>query len=244
VWPAPRGVSCYTVNKARTKLYLFGGNIRLINGPGGADLWEYNAVNKTWTWLFGNSSWQTAFSPHFEVIGDPNPNTFVGSRLGCGMVMDDQDHLWLFGGQTALSSYNDDLWMWDGEYWTFVTGTTNIYNNSTLSNGIGHYGTIGQSAATNLPPARTLHCMWYWNNTLYIFGGQSIKPSQDYIYFNDMWSYTTQDKWIWLGGSSAANDPGNDTWPVAICSSAYAFDDVKGQLWMWSGRTQTGKFII
>ncbi len=65
----------------------------------------------------------------------------------------------------CVSGYLNDLWRFDGTYWTWISGsnTTNQY---------GDYGIRGIPSPSNIPGGRRYTGSWIdSNNNLWLFGG-------------------------------------------------------------------------
>jgi N-acetylneuraminic acid mutarotase len=95
-------------------LWLFGGNGQL--SPIGDyvtelnDLWEFNPVAKTWTWVSGADT--VSASSVYGTLGMPAPTNVPGARRGASGWVDGSGNLWLFGGEiTAIGNAEfNDLW--------------------------------------------------------------------------------------------------------------------------------------
>jgi hypothetical protein len=62
----------------------------------------------------------------------------------------------------------NDLWRFDGRYWTWVSG-------SNTTNQIGTYGTKGIANSSNVPGASSGAASWIdSNDNLWLFGGVGI----------------------------------------------------------------------
>ena len=71
----------------------------------------------------------------------------------------------------CVAGYLNDLWKYDGTYWTWVSG-----NNSTNQPGV--YGTQGVASSSNIPGARNGVSSWIdSNNILWLFGGYGYPAS-------------------------------------------------------------------
>ena len=124
------------------------------------------------------------------------------------------------------TGYINDLWKFDGTYWTWVSGNDSVDTP-------GNYGTKGVSSPNNYPSARATVAGWLGpNDTLWLFGGYEY-PSGKFPHqntaeisslhsfsldsnpnlqsytgsYNDVWKFDGQ-YWTWISGSSTANVPG------------------------------------
>jgi len=162
--------------------YLFGGR-----GAGYFnDLWKYNVVTNNWTWIHGaNTANQKGL---YGTMGVPSSTTVPGGRLNNHGWTDPSGDLWLFGGQgwsaTTLNLLND-LWRYDpcSNQWTWMKG-------SDTTNRLGVYGTIGQTATTNMPGSRTYISFWTdKNGKPWFIGGEGFDAGSVSIgHMNDLWN--------------------------------------------------------
>jgi hypothetical protein len=59
----------------------------------------------------------------------------------------------------------NDLWKFDGNYWTWMSGSNVISQN-------GNYGIQGIPDESNMPPSRDLACGWTdLHGNFWLFGG-------------------------------------------------------------------------
>lgn len=112
---------------------------------------------------------------------------------------------------------------------------------SNLVNAPGVYGTLGKSAAGNIPGARQGAYSWTDNNgSLWIFGGGGNNA------WNDLWEFNpTTNQWAWMSGSgitttapiavygelgkpAATNVPGSHSYGMS-------WTDKSGNLWLFGG---------
>ncbi len=99
---------------ASGNFWLFGGNGHDNAGLTGHlnDLWMFDVVTKTWTWMSGNSTRNQLGI--YGVQGMADAANVPGARQGTVTWMDVAGDLWLFGGQgygsTAPVGNLNDLW--------------------------------------------------------------------------------------------------------------------------------------
>lgn len=182
---------------ASGNLWLFGGfglassgGVNRLN-----DLWKYNTTTNQWTWMSGaNTTNQLA---DYTTIGALRP----GARYS-SMSWFDGTYAWIYGGDGNNNASNGplaDLWKYDagGNTWTYVSG------DNTLS-APAVYGTLGVSALTNKPGARSNGAAWFNANTLYMFGGSVSNQL-----YSDLWTYDiATNMWTWIKGPNSNNVPG------------------------------------
>ena len=176
-------------------LWLFGGYFFGNEGVGGYnDLWKFNG--ESWTLISGDNS--PSHGTHSDSI-----KTYPGPRSGAMGWTDDQDNLWLFGGNMYFDHYHyldirgefyNDLWKFDGEKWIMVQGNFKI-------NDRGDFGVMDVASSTNLPPARANGIIWKDSvNYTWLFGGEGGTE-----YFNDLWKYDGNN-WTWVKGGGMYSD--------------------------------------
>ncbi len=120
------------------------------------------------------------------------------------------------------------------------------------------YGTLGQAAASNLPPVRSDAATWTdTSGNVWLFGGNSsvignvtnvigpCGPSPDtYFDYNDLWKYSGGE-WTWMGGSQSATStqpgvygtqgqPSPTNFPGAR-HDAVTWTDLQGNFWLFGG---------
>jgi len=160
-YPSARtfGPNCWTDKNG--DLWLYGGfGFDKNNAQGGlADLWKYHIATNEWTWVWGADTVNQA--PVHGTINVPAATNSPGARVECksGWV-DDNNNLWLFGGQdgaTAQITINvrNDMWMYNTTtgVWTWTKGLTTMNNGPV-------WGTKGVESATSNPAARLSFTKW------------------------------------------------------------------------------------
>lgn len=160
-------------------LILFGGEIVQGVSMGFNDLWKFDGND--WAWISGGND---IFSFQFGNKGIPDKDNLPIARSSSASCMDSSDRFWIFGGSASpdiweyfnYSSYSsfaflNDLWMFDGYNWTWVSGSEQLNN-------IGEYGYKGVASMSYLPCCRKSHAMWIdRQNNIWIFGGTGLLES-------------------------------------------------------------------
>ncbi len=248
----PARASAASWTDQQGNLWIFGGGSTPTNDPvtGGTlnDLWRYS--NGVWTWMGGPSTAQQSSTPRgiYGTQGQPLPTNLPGPRFGAASWTDTQGNLWMFGGSGYDAvGHNDllgDLWKYSNGAWTWVSGANTI--DSTRI-----YGTQGVAAPANTPGAR--YGATYWSDAqgnFWLFGGITVTDTtpnsrfgiNSYVFLNDLWEYT-QGQWVWVSGSSAANQPGSygtkgvpaaSNTPGARAESS-VWVDSSGNFWLFGG---------
>ncbi|MFI5217957.1 MAG: kelch repeat-containing protein [Bacteroidia bacterium] len=174
-------------------LWLFGGSDSLdfLN-----DLWRYNIVTNTWTWMKGSSSGNQPSFYGTESIEDP-ANT-PGGRRAYSKWKDDIGNFWLFNGWEYGTS-KSDMWRFNPitNNWAWMGGDTIINFN-------GIYGTQCVASTNNVPPVR-IESRAVWKDlggNFWFYGGYTLFP------LNDLWKYClSTQQWTWISGDSTFSFP-------------------------------------
>lgn len=163
------------------------GNFWLFGGLGASynffqkqldNLWKYNPVTQSWTWISGDlnsytgpdgGSFPYMQSPIYGTKGHANPLNKPGAYFG-SLTTDKTGKVWLLG--------MGELWKFDlaSMHWTWMETMTEA-----------NYGTKGITSATNKPGARIGSMIWAdAQNAMWLLGGANTAfGSSEYL--NDMW---------------------------------------------------------
>lgn len=189
-----------------------------------------------WTWVAGADT--TGGAGTYGSKGSAAPGNIPGARDGAVSWIDGSGKLWLFGGVSGSSYYND-LWSYDpsSSEWTWVSGSA-----STDASGV--YGSQGVAAAANTPGARALATAWSDGaGNLWLFGGQGYDSAGSSGNLNDLWRYDiSQKEWTWVSGANTAWPSGSAPPPSAPGgrSGASGWIDGSGDLWLFGGSGTQG----
>jgi N-acetylneuraminic acid mutarotase len=225
-------------------LWLFGG--RGYPGSGGTsgllnDLWRFDGTY--WTWMLGDS---TINSPGvYGTMGSPEASNVPGARYESVSWMDNSGNLWLFGGSGYGGSggvgWLNDLWRFDGAYWTWMSGSNTLYSP-------GVYGIMGSPEASNVPGARYGSLSWTDNaGNLWLFGGFGYDGSGNWGFLNDLWRFDGT-YWTWMSGDSTINisgaygtlgSPEASNVPGGRYDSV-SWMDSSGNMWLFGGNGYDG----
>eukprot|EP01119_Soliformovum_irregulare_P020770 TRINITY_DN6784_c0_g1_i1.p1 TRINITY_DN6784_c0_g1~~TRINITY_DN6784_c0_g1_i1.p1 ORF type:complete len:1090 (+),score=260.02 TRINITY_DN6784_c0_g1_i1:142-3270(+) len=178
-----------------------------------------------------------------------------GGRIGA-MWWTQDDHTYLFGGNSRLGYFND-LWLLNStESWTLLVNNEGVNQSTTDSN----------------PGARSEGATWANSHYLYLFGGEGWDVTGNFGLLNDLWAYDLVGKrWIHLNNDtirsntlgsygtyntgSAQNRPGARKsaafWMDSIglyLFGGYGFDAVAGpnylsDLWMFDAQSSQWAWI-
>lgn len=210
-----------------------------------------------WTWMGGSS---TIGQPAaYGILGVPAPQNVPGGRWSPASWMDSNGNFWLFGGQgydvDGNAGYLNDLWELNPStnQWTWIGGSSTVGGNGGQT---GVYGTLGVSAAANMPGGRQEASSWTdGSGHFWLFGGQGYDARGHEGWLNDLWEFDPATRqWTWRSGSSTlgsycngdANQCGyagtygslgvpsaNDT-PASLWGAS-SWVDRKSQLWLFGG---------
>jgi hypothetical protein len=189
---------------SKYNFWLFGGSGIDSNNNAGLlnDLWKYDG--NTWTWISGNNTKNaTGF---YGTQGISSPANTPGARESATGWIDSKYNFWLFGGYGVSTNTNNagplnDLWKFDGNNWTWISGTTTL-------NAIGTYGIQGTPSPSNIPGARSGATVWIDSkNNFWLFGGNGIDSNNNAGALNDLWMFNG-NFWTWIYGSTTKNATG------------------------------------
>jgi len=152
-----------------------------------SDLWKYDPVGGTWTWVSG---FNTAFTNGvYGTKGVASTANAPGTRNVSRMLIDSNNKLWVFGGwghdSTGSDDYLNDFWKYDptGNTWTWMTG-------SNVVDQLGTYGTKGNPSSGNSPGARIYEQVWIdSSNNIWLYGGHGYDAYGARGYLYDFWKY-------------------------------------------------------
>lgn len=239
----PKRLMATNWTDSQGRFWMFGGKPDIASSQPYNDLWMYDPSTQIWTWMHGSDT--LGGSGNYGTLGIASASNVPGSREKAISWVDATGQLWMFGGQGHGSigvGFLNDLWKFNPNtnLWTWVSG-----DNTT--NASGNYGTMGVSGSTNMPGARSESQGWVGaNGDLWLFGGIYFGN-----YFNDLWKFDVAlGQWVWMDGNSTVNAlssygnlgiTANSNDPGAR-SAAVSWSDLAGDLWLFGGRSQAGRF--
>lgn len=241
---------------ASGNVYLWGGNGYGGSGIVGSlnDLWKFDPVAGTWTWLKGSST-TTGSSASYGTKGVAAATNTPGGRSGATNWIDSQGRLWLFGGNgngTGLVGPLGDLWRYEPatNNWTWMSGSGAVgFNN-------GSFGTKGVASINNVPSYRQGAAGWTGRDgRLWLLGGNAFAVSGgSQAEINDLWCYDpATNEWMWLKGPNqgqnngvygtlgvpaVTNQPGARQ--LISTGSSFAGNRASGDLWLFGGTGYAG----
>ncbi|HWG77284.1 MAG TPA: kelch repeat-containing protein [Steroidobacteraceae bacterium] len=195
-----------------------------------------------WTWVSGFNVTDEAGA--YGTAGTATSGSLPGARQAPSAWTDANGNFWLFGGYGFDYNANlgllNDLWEYEPavRQWVWMSGSESVGSN-------GNYGTQGQAAAANAPPARGGAASWTDSmGQLWLFGGISSQASGSAVEFNDLWRFQpATGQWTWMSGADTSNGAGSyGTQGVAASGNvppARAFPttwvDSAGVFWLFGG---------
>ena len=212
-------------------LWLFGGSYWISSTRYDLnDLWKFDGTH--WTWVKGADipGQAAVYAEQGVATAENTPGTLYNTVHW----QDSAGNLWLFGGTTSNSSYFNTLWKFDGTNWTWIGG-------SQSENNIGDFGSMGVTAATNMPSARRDSLSWIDSqDNLWLMGGYGYGAGGTLGRLNDLWKFDGTH-WIWIRGASDVNqktmydeqEPSINTPGVRQLSASWI--DAADNLWLFGG---------
>lgn len=177
--PCRHGAVSWT--DANSNLWLFGGDGWPVSpGPELNDLWRWDGTN--WTWMSGAND--GSVDGYFGAQGVPAPENAPRGRVSAAAWVDLNGNFWLFGGTNYGYYMNlNDLWRWDGAYWTWMSGAAAL-------NQPGVYGDLGVPSPANTPGGRREASSWAdAQGRFWLLGGKGWDSTAAYGTLRDLWTY-------------------------------------------------------
>jgi hypothetical protein len=194
------------------------------------DLWEYNRVTDTWTFLKGSVTGRS--TGYYGELDVPSPLNQPRARTGVTVYWTEKstNSIYIFGGGTASSWYND-LWRFSEGMWTWIGG-------SNTTNDFGYDGGREVEDPLNRPQSRQAAgaCLDR-HNQLWLFGGRT------HIYASaELWTYRNSS-WLWISGSKGNQQgiyppkgiPASYALPESRIHCQMACDPNSDTLWIFGG---------
>ncbi len=200
--PGGRAFASLTWTDTLGDLWLYGGvGFDSMGNYVQSDLWKYHIITNEWTWMSGQSIGD-GDTPVYGIRGVPSANNTPGARMESHAAwVDDDDNLWLYGGEGYGDGFSD-MWYFNiaQNQWVWMSGPQGPYV-------VGSYGSKNIESSNNLPPGRSAYT--HWKDTLgnfYLFGGINWANENT---FNDVWRYNASThRWCWVAGEKSLNSLG------------------------------------
>jgi N-acetylneuraminic acid mutarotase len=188
------------------------------------DLWEFTSSTNEWTWRGGSSILPCNNCGEYGAYGTlglPASGNSPGGRSGAINWTDSSGNLWLVAGVGRSSSgptnLLNDLWEFDPSTnrWAWMGGDAKLppcqgaYN----CGWPGVYGTVGVSAAANIPGSRENAPHWTdHDGNLWLFGGYGTDSLYQVSELNDLWSYQPSSTSVFPVAATPTFSPGEGTY--------------------------------
>ena len=204
---------------------------------------ELQVGDINWNWVDGSTGvnqWGD-----YGIMGVASESNVPGARRSSVTWVDTEGNLWLFGGigYDSVGDYGffNDLWKWDGNNWTWVSG----------SNVVDQPGIYNIADGTLTPGARQLATSWSDNaGNFWLFGGDGIDSGRGRGRLNDLWRWDGAS-WSWISGSDVASQYG-DYGELNVANSlnvpggrisASSWIDSNGDVWLFGGHGYGEVFV-
>jgi N-acetylneuraminic acid mutarotase len=207
--------------------WLFGGAGFDASGNFGElnDLWMFNPVANSWTWVAGNSTvGSNGGQPGvYGTLETPSAANIPGGRDDAATWIDKDGNLWLYGGEGFDGQGNygqlDDLWEFNpvANEWVWVGGNSTLPALCTSNGGNNGYcgwpalyGALGVPAAGISPGSRVAAAGWTdKDGNFWLFGGLGsvFSDSLDFAEIDqyDLWELNPfTNQWAWMSGNSTS----------------------------------------
>lgn len=197
------------------------------------------APSDRWTWMSGSDIVNQIGV--YGTKGTANSANVPGARENAFSGTDANGNFWLFGGvgydSTGNNNRLNDLWLWNGSNWTWISGDDQ--SDPASSN----YGTQGVADAANMPGTRSRGVSWAdASGNLWLFGGRGFDSAVNSGNLNDLWRWDGSN-WTWMSGSNVVDQSGvygtQGTTDAANVPGARTYGttwvDASGDLWLFGG---------
>ena len=195
--PGPRKKST-TFSDAAGNLYLFGGSY--LN-----DLWKFDISLNQWAWIGGDQG-QDGFEGIPGPVGVESNLYFPSIRRDVKPSIGPDGMIYIYGGyaDTWDGYIRSDLWRYNptNNAWTLIYNRV-VANNSVSGQNIA---AMGAENVNNHPGRLSHHTSWFYNNSLYTFGGTPFYTTDEDGYYNQVWKYNlTTQQWACLKNPSGTD---------------------------------------
>ena len=167
---------------AQNNLYFLGAGLIGFGGSNVVDVWRFSPTTTEWTWVGGSNVLNNVGS--YINKCDTNTVNVPKAKFEIRASWSDSCGFFFFGGFDVMNNSYNDLWYYNIENnkFTWLSGTS-------IGGNLGNYGTIGVSAATNLPPSRGGAVAFKDKQfNLWLFGGLS-GSSSGWSFLGDLWRF-------------------------------------------------------
>lgn len=194
--PGRRSRAIYWTDDAGD-LWLYGGAVGYQFGVSLGDLWKWDGT--AWTWVAGDTTLNSL--PSYGIKGQAAASNTPGpiQHATCAYH---NGKLYLFGGlgidKQGKKGFLNNLWMWDGAQWTWLSGDAEVYASGTL-------GAKGEASAAALPRAQyRSSSIVDSDGNFWLYGGYGQFSPESSGYIDELWKWDGS-QWTWTSGSGNAN---------------------------------------
>lgn len=178
------------------------GNLYLLAGGGYQinDLWKYDVTLQQWAWVSGYNNTSGVLGT-LGSIGVASQNYFPASRLQAKPILASDGMVYIYGGSPTFTNGNDlrtNLWKYNPNTneWTLLS------NKTTVGQVIGQ---VGVENASNHPAAMSGYTSWFYNNSLWYYGGTSENTTDANAVQKRIWKFNLATQlWVCVKDPSSA----------------------------------------
>lgn len=222
--------------------WLFGGSSAKATPHYNDDLWKWDG--SMWTWVSGGSEGKEE-GGIYGMKGQKKAFNKPGNRVFTKAWVSRDGDFMMFGGwghtTSSLKGELNDVWKWDGAFWTYLSGDTIPYSS-------GHYTDLNSVDPKNSPSSRNHSFSWTdGKGNFWLFGGLGQgkkKPSSNPIggYLSDLWKWNGSG-WILINGSDQINEAisygpqkgKSEKHNIGGRVNGVQWIDTYGNLWLYGG---------
>ena len=269
--PGARIASAIWTDKSGN-FWLFGGWGLDANGVYSAlnDLWNFDPSKNEWTWMSGGNTVNQ--SGVYGALGSPSAGNTPGGTYEASSWIDQNGHLWLFGGYAydafGILGLSNDLWEFDPSTleWTWMggsnrTGTACPAGQTQFCGYAGVYGTLGTPAPENIAGSRNSAFSWVDSSGhAWLFFGIGFDSTGAWGQLDDVWEFDpSTNEWAWMGGYNTLGPLGRHPGVYGTAGTASSnnlpgsrdsvsgWTDNTGNLWIfggegWDANSNMGEF--
>ena len=152
-------------------LWLFGGYGADASGNSGDlnDLWKFNTLTRTWTWMGGSEALINGESAGtYGKLGIPAAGNIPSGRYMSATWTDSSGNYWLFGGEMTMNSNPpqlNDLWMYQPASALSLPATTTTLASSQVSSVYGQQVTFTATVSSGSGTPPDGETVWFMSGT-------------------------------------------------------------------------------
>jgi len=168
------------------------------------DIWKYDVSTLKWQFIRSFDFDIESANINYGQLGVEEYFNYPGRRDWALSWTDEEDNLWLYGGQISSNTMKSDLWKFNPntKNWVWMDGPTS-------NNEIPNYGIQNQYNEENTPGGRKQAVTWKdLEGNFYIFSGYGYVSQGNQSNLNDIWKYNKiNGQWAWLKGKNNNDTP-------------------------------------